>query len=350
VERSGPPGCYDFVMSPLDHEPDRASGDDFGPGGGEWPPSSETAPGRPWLGVVEALSLLLACLATALAVGGMELILLAPPAYELEFRLYERAPPEALTDPDRLVERIETLDLPGSVERTERRGRASIIVRGLESVEPTKARIEEVLTEGGYRRIDPEVRSGPDPRVLLRDYPALTLGSQAIVLILFGAVLARARVRHVAPKASAGVALGSGILAGLGGFLAALLLSAIQHLLGWSIEEQSWILELLRDRTTLLTVLPLVVLLMPFSEETLFRGYVFRFLLERSGPRTAYLVSAASFSAVHLHLPGVPTYFVVGLLFAYVCRRTGTLYAPMVGHATYNALAVGLSLLGPGGP
>jgi hypothetical protein len=95
-------------------------------------------------------------------------------------------------------------------------------------------------------------------------------------------------------------------------------------------------------------VLPFVIVVMPVSEEMLFRGYVFRFLLERSGARTAYIVSAAAFSAVHLHLPGVPTYFIVGLLFAFVCRRTGTLVAPMAGHVTYNGLALGLSLLVPG--
>jgi len=326
-------------MSPLDQA------------GHAYPPDAPEPPSRRgWLGVVEALSLLVACLATALAVGGFELILLAPPAYELEFRLYGRAAPGGILDPEVVVERIEALDLPGSVQLTERRGRDAIVVRGVDSIDPTKARIEEVLIEAGYRRIDPEVRSAPDPQVLLRDYPALTLGSQALVLIVFGVVLARLRVGRVVATTSTARSLASGILAGFVGFLAALSVSAIQHLAGWSIEEQTWILDLLRERGALPTVLPLVVLLMPISEETLFRGYVFRFLLERSGPRTAYIVSAAAFSAVHLHLPGVPTYFVVGLLFAFVCRRTGTLVAPMIGHVTYNALAVGLSFFAPGGP
>ena len=330
-------------MSPLDPEAGN------GPLNGAFAPLPSPDEPRPWLGVVEALLLLLACLATALAVGGLELILLAPRVHEIEFRLYEGGGGKVRADPDLLMERVQALGLPGRVERTERKGQPAIVIRGLDSIDPAESRVKEVLEQSGYRRIDPDVRSGPDPEALLRDYPALTLATQAAVLIAFGLVLARLRVRRVRARVSSPMALFGGVLAGVLGFLGALLVSAIQHLLGWSIEEQPWILELLRDRETLATVLPLVVLLMPVSEEMLFRGYLFRFLLERSGVRTAYLVSAVSFSAVHLHLPGVPTYFIVGLLFAHVCRRTGTLAAPIAGHVTYNGLALGLSLLAPGG-
>ena len=311
----------------------------------------EPQPGRRWLAVAEALGLLLACLTMALAVGGLELLLLAPPTHHIQFKLYERDHPGVRpVTPDELVERIEALGFAGTVEWKERKDRPVLVLRGLDSVDMVAAAVNDVLMQSGYRPSEPEVSSIPDPQALLRDYPALTLGLQAAVLITFGAGLARLRVRGPAPAAvaSAPRALGLGAAAGLVGFAAALLVSAVQHLLGWSIQEQAWLLELLRDRQTLLTILPFVVLVMPLSEETLFRGYLFRFLLQRNGAWTAYIVSAACFSAVHLHLPGLPTYFIVGLLFAYVLRRTSTLIAPMMGHVTYNGLALGFSLLAPG--
>jgi len=243
--------------------------------------------------------------------------------------------------------RVEALGLSGSVEAIERRGTAAIVLRGVADADRARTEVENLLTEAGYRRFDPEVRSLPDPEALLRDYPALTLGLQAAVLIVFGFTLARLRVRPARASATVQKSLVLGSAAGLVGFVCALLVSAIQYLVGWSIEEQTWLLELLSDRETLLSVLPFVVVVMPISEEALFRGYVFRFLSQRAGVATAYIVSAATFSAVHLHLPGVPTYFIVGLLFAWVCRRTGSLLAPMAGHVTYNGLALGLSLLAP---
>jgi len=310
-------------------------------------PDAAPAPRR-WIAVVEALAWLFACLATALAAGGLELVLLAPKTHELVFKLYTReAPAQDRTAPQALVPRIEALDLASSVELRLRRGTTEIVLQGVPDADRATEDVSELLSETGYLRFDPEQSSSPDPQALLRDHPALTLGLQAVVLIAFGLTLARLRVRPAPVHAPPARSLALGFAAGLVGFLCALVLSAIQYLLGWSIEEQSWLIELLRNRETLLAVLPFVVVVMPISEETLFRGFVFRFLVQRAGAATAYAVSAATFSAVHLHLPGIATYFVVGLLFAWVCRRTGSLLAPIAGHVTYNGLALGLSLLAP---
>ena len=302
---------------------------------------------RRWLGVVEALAWLFACLAVALAVGGLELVLLAPQTHELVFKLYTREAVETRLDPQALVARVEALELAERVLARERHGTTEVVLQGVADVDRASREVSELLNESGYLRFDPEQRSSPDPQALLRDYPALTLGLQAAVLIAFGLTLARLRVRPAPLGAPPLRSIGLGFAAGLVGFLCALVLSAIQYLLGWSIEEQAWLIELLRNRETLLAVMPFVVVLMPISEEVLFRGYVFRFLAERAGMPTAYVVSAGTFSAVHLHLPGIATYFIVGLLFAWVCRRTGSLLAPIAGHVTYNGLALGLSLLAP---
>lgn len=332
-------------MSGFDQHP---AGTELG-GAPEQP--REPRSGRPWLSVVEALGTLLICLVVALAVGGIELLLVAPSTHRIEFKLFERDRAGLrATAPQEVAARIEALGLTGTVDWRERRGVPEIVVHTPDSPDTLAAAVNDVLMQSGYRPAEPDVRTTPDPEALLRDYPALTLGLQATVLIGFGAALAHLRVRGPARSAVASTpaALGLGVAAGLVGFVAALLVSGVQHLLGWSIQEQAWLLELLQDRETLLTILPFVVLLLPVSEETLFRGYLFRFLLQRNGALTAYLVSAACFSVVHFHLPGLPTYFIVGLLFAYVCRRTSTLLAPMAGHVTYNGLALGLSLLAPG--
>jgi len=169
-------------------------------------------------------------------------------------------------------------------------------------------------------------------------------------LVAFGVAFMRWRVPRVpgGERSRWPVALGLGVTVGVAGFVCAVTLSAIQTLLGWSVEEQEWLVELLRNRDTLARVLPLVVLAAPLAEETFFRGYMFRFLLLRSGTWPAYLLSAGSFSLIHLHLPGIPTYFVVGLLFAWVCRRTSTLVAAVAAHMTYNGTAMLLTLLMPG--
>ena len=347
----GPPATISPVAG-VDREPEGLEPGEPQASRGDAPePPREPRAGQRWLSLAEALGMLLLCLIAALAVGGIELLLVAPSTQRIEFKLYERERAGVrAAAPQEVVQRIEALGLPGTVEWRERRDVPVIVVHTTDSLDAVAAAVNDVLMQAGYRPAEPDVHTMPDAEALLRDRPALTLGLQAVVLIGFGTVLARLRVRGPAPSAVASTpaALGLGAAAGLVGFSAALLVSGIQHLLGWSIQEQAWLLELLEDRRTVLTILPFVVLLMPMSEETLFRGYLFRFLLQRNGAATAYLVSAACFSAVHFHLPGLPTYFVVGLLFAYVCRRTSTLIAPMAGHVTYNGLALGLSLLVPG--
>ena len=73
-------------------------------------------------------------------------------------------------------------------------------------------------------------------------------------------------------------------------------------------------------------------------------GYLFRFLNERAGGRIAFPLSAACFSVIHFNWSGLVVYFVVGLLFAWSCRRTATLTAPITAHVVYNGAAFGLAL------
>jgi len=97
----------------------------------------------------------------------------------------------------------------------------------------------------------------------------------------------------------------------------------------------------LRDRPIIDYVLAglAVAVVAPVVEELFFRGYVLNAYLSAKGTRTAYLASAFAFALMH-GLPTLfPAIFVMGLVLAYLYRRTGTILASMVAHGINNGLA-----------
>lgn len=86
---------------------------------------------------------------------------------------------------------------------------------------------------------------------------------------------------------------------------------------------------------------PLVVLAIvvgvPLTEEILFRGLVQRALESMLARPVAVLASAACFAAVHDPNSVLPV-FVVGLLLGLLAARTGSLAAPVLVHAAFNAI------------
>ena len=93
-----------------------------------------------------------------------------------------------------------------------------------------------------------------------------------------------------------------------------------------------------------------VAFLAPITEETFYRGLVFRGLWDKN-PILAYLVSIALFSAVHvtgyigllspLHLLlSFLQYLPAGYCLAFVYRRSGTIICPMLVHIAVNTVAV----------
>ena len=81
----------------------------------------------------------------------------------------------------------------------------------------------------------------------------------------------------------------------------------------------------------------------PVFEEAIFRGLVFGGLRRSVRFSYAALASAAIFAVVHPPIAVLPV-FALALVAAYVYERTHLLLAPMVTHAVYNAVVVGLSL------
>ena len=72
------------------------------------------------------------------------------------------------------------------------------------------------------------------------------------------------------------------------------------------------------DRLLVAAIWVSAVLLAPFFEEVLYRGFFFGWLREVVGPWTAALASSAVFSLVHLSLSAVAPLFCIGCVLCYI--------------------------------
>ncbi|WP_052666224.1 CPBP family intramembrane glutamic endopeptidase [Nitriliruptor alkaliphilus] len=193
--------------------------------------------------------------------------------------------------------------------------------------------------------------------------------------------------------------VGWGLLVGVGGFL------SIQVVLGVVLSlldeadppEQELLTAVGADPLVTLLIVIAAVVLAPIGEELVFRGVLFQALRRRVGLWASATISSAVFGVVHVEVIGVdalpavvaavvllclavvPRFPLVvrlllgalglaavafaiaaggwtpvlvptglaalGFVLALTFHRTGSLLVPIVGHATFNAIAVGLTLL-----
>lgn len=86
----------------------------------------------------------------------------------------------------------------------------------------------------------------------------------------------------------------------------------------------------------------LALVVAPFAEEVFFRGILFPVMASVAGWRTALVLQAVVFGAVHVNswtmLPVAIPLAVVGGCAAWLYRRTGSLAVPILVHATFNAV------------
>ena len=81
----------------------------------------------------------------------------------------------------------------------------------------------------------------------------------------------------------------------------------------------------------------LVVFIGPFFEELMFRVWLFGGLRKNVGDIKAALISSGFFAVIHGDLPGFPALFVLGLIFCWVYRRSGSAWASIGVHSLWNA-------------
>jgi membrane protease YdiL (CAAX protease family) len=81
-------------------------------------------------------------------------------------------------------------------------------------------------------------------------------------------------------------------------------------------------------------------LLVPVAEEFLFRGRMLRALDALAGTRVSLVVTSLAFMLVHGIPIGFPAYFLFGVIFVVLRRRSGGLVAPIVAHAVNNFFGI----------
>ena len=96
-----------------------------------------------------------------------------------------------------------------------------------------------------------------------------------------------------------------------------------------------------KTQTPLIWLGLLAVLAAPVFEEFIFRGLIFGGLRRTYGVTASMLASAAIFAIIHPPLSVVPV-FLMALCAAYVYERSRMLIAPMLVHAIYNAVVLGV--------
>jgi membrane protease YdiL (CAAX protease family) len=144
-----------------------------------------------------------------------------------------------------------------------------------------------------------------------------------------------------------------GILFALGSLLAAypviFLPMALMHLAGISPEPQDAVeyLSGARDFADRLPMILMAVAVAPVAEEVIFRGYLHGVLRKYAGRWISLLVTSLIFAAMHGHLPALVPLFLLAVALVLVYEKTGSLWAPILMHATFNTVTVVTALLWP---
>jgi membrane protease YdiL (CAAX protease family) len=92
--------------------------------------------------------------------------------------------------------------------------------------------------------------------------------------------------------------------------------------------------------TNFLMLFLLLVVIMPIAEEMLFRGFLYRLLRGHFSVWAAAPISAAAFAALHGVPSLFPWLFYMGVVYAVLAERTGSLWASIVVHAMANTLVL----------
>jgi uncharacterized protein len=97
-----------------------------------------------------------------------------------------------------------------------------------------------------------------------------------------------------------------------------------------------------QDRRSALVLMLLSVLLAPFFEETIFRGYIYPPIARRIGITGSIIVTGVLFGVLHApQLWGgwaqIALLILVGIIFTYARAKTGTVLASYLLHLSYNS-------------
>jgi len=91
----------------------------------------------------------------------------------------------------------------------------------------------------------------------------------------------------------------------------------------------------------------MAVVAAPVFEEVVFRGFFYPVLKRFAGGLASAVFGAALFSAVHLYLPAVFAFFILGLCLTLAYERTGSLAVPIGMHMIFNATTLLIAIYAP---
>jgi membrane protease YdiL (CAAX protease family) len=168
-------------------------------------------------------------------------------------------------------------------------------------------------------------------------------GAGAITYALTRLVYWRSRTQGVPAVlrgAGIGLSLRWGLALGAAGAALALGYMTLLHHTGWMADQMR---AAAGSPLRGMGLFVLAVVVAPLCEEFIFRGLIFGGLRRSLGLLPAMAVSAAVFAIMHPVVSMAPV-FVLGLLTAWAYERSKTLLAPMLAHALYNGVLVGLQL------
>lgn len=104
----------------------------------------------------------------------------------------------------------------------------------------------------------------------------------------------------------------------------------------------------IKDAKSVFFVIGVVIILAPFIEELIFRGFFQRVLEYRLKNVTkAVLFSALTFAIVHFNPWWAIQIYLIGLFLGYVAWRTGSIWVSFLLHAMNNGIAVWFANLSP---
>jgi CAAX protease family protein len=146
--------------------------------------------------------------------------------------------------------------------------------------------------------------------------------------------------------------IGPDIIRGLGYGVVAFIVSALIQsgldLVGirqTQLRELGWIRDL--DLSGFLVVFALGAIGAPLAEELYFRGYVFASYLREKGPIVAYVVSGVVFAGLHMNREALLPIFILGMMLAWMYRRSKSIVPSITAHALNNGLAFLIFYFGP---
>jgi membrane protease YdiL (CAAX protease family) len=112
-----------------------------------------------------------------------------------------------------------------------------------------------------------------------------------------------------------------------------------------TVQDSVKILKTSNDPVILGLMMIAAVIIAPICEEIVFRGYFYSASKKFAGPWAACICSALIFGAAHGNFAALLPLFVFGAVLTWVYEKTGSLWAPIAVHCSFNGTTVLIQMI-----